>query len=864
VERRVALAGFVTQMLEDPDGALWFPTWGVGLYRAGPQDSVARVFRADPSRRGALPADVIQAAIADEAGNRWFGTNGGLAFVPADAEARGSLDTAFARARDRFRNRVLDEAVSGLWLDGSGRLWVATVGGGLYLQDPGALAFERVFESDETAIRQDDSDGGSLLEDGDAGLWYLVGERLARLDLRDDRRDWIDMAPTDPSWAAIPLTTFSRVAGHRIGLGRKFGHLSTVDAHGLQVRHWPVDAPQPAPREALCGFRDREGRFWYTSYQGLYVDTEGLGHAFDTVVAGHDGRQIGQTPDGDLWFGSWNAGVLRIDGSTGERRVYHPDSADGAGLRGADAHFLAVGPDGDVFVRTSRGMNVWRETEGRWIHPPGAGAPPWHQINDLALAPDGNVWGVDQHRVYRWSPEDNRTLVLDESFGLPDAGYLDVAAPSDGLIYLSTTAGLLRFDPAAIPRPEWPPAVRLTELVLTDARGSRTHSLLGRPAPVLGYREDVIECRFAPLHFGLGGQVAYEYRLSGERGAWIPLEGQPRIVLLDQRPGRYRLEIRGRNAWDQAGPVTTLPLRIRPPWWFTRTAYGGYGLALVLGVVGYNRARLARYRRRQLVLERTVRERTRDIRTERDRSEALLLNILPADIARELKETGQAEARQHEDVSVLFTDFRGFTETAAAMDARELVEEINACFKAFDGIVERFGIEKIKTIGDAYMAAGGLGGPSAEGAHATVCAALAMQAFVRARHAERVSAGRPAFTMRVGIHTGPVVAGIVGVKKFQYDVWGDTVNVASRMESAGAEHRVNCSAHTHALLRDRADLAFEARGEVPVKGKGTLAMWFVDAAPDGGTEPGRGSRRGGLSTAGPTDGAEARQPGLAA
>ena len=215
------------------------------------------------------------------------------------------------------------------------------------------------------------------------------------------------------------------------------------------------------------------------------------------------------------------------------------------------------------------------------------------------------------------------------------------------------------------------------------------------------------------------------------------------------------------------------------------------------------------------------------IQHERERSERLLLNILPERVARELKDHGEAKAREFEHVSILFTDFKDFTTISAGMSAADLVAEIHACFKAFDDIVGGYGMEKIKTIGDAYMAAGGLPDPERGTAAEVVRAALDMQEFIRARKAEREAAGLPAFSMRIGIHTGPVVAGIVGVKKFQYDVWGDTVNTASRMESNGQVDQVNISAATHALVKDDPELVFTLRGELRVKGKGEMEMFFV-------------------------------------
>ena len=227
---------------------------------------------------------------------------------------------------------------------------------------------------------------------------------------------------------------------------------------------------------------------------------------------------------------------------------------------------------------------------------------------------------------------------------------------------------------------------------------------------------------------------------------------------------------------------------------------------------------------------RYVRKTKRIIEKERDRSDNLLLNILPAEVAAELKDKGESEARDFDNVSVLFSDFQSFTETSEKLSAKELVTEINACFKRFDEITQQYGIEKIKTIGDAYMAAGGLHTPRTSEPKDVVKAALEMQQFMLARKAEREAQGQVAFNMRVGIHTGPVVAGIVGVKKFQYDIWGDTVNTASRMETNSQVGKVNISQATYELLKDDPQFVFEKREKIEVKGKGQLQMWFVSHA----------------------------------
>ncbi|MEZ5041016.1 MAG: adenylate/guanylate cyclase domain-containing protein [Saprospiraceae bacterium] len=222
----------------------------------------------------------------------------------------------------------------------------------------------------------------------------------------------------------------------------------------------------------------------------------------------------------------------------------------------------------------------------------------------------------------------------------------------------------------------------------------------------------------------------------------------------------------------------------------------------------------------------SLEEKNKIIENERQRSDELLLNILPESIAAELKTSGKARARRFDEVTVLFTDFKNFTRISELMSPEELVEELDRCFKAFDFIIGQYpDIEKIKTIGDAYMCAAGLSDRRTL-PNSLVKAALEMQEFLDEQKQERMRIGKPFFEARIGIHTGPVVAGVVGVKKFAYDIWGDTVNTASRVESNSESGRVNISETTYNLVRYKFEC--EYRGKVEAKNKGQIGMYFVN------------------------------------
>ena len=206
--------------------------------------------------------------------------------------------------------------------------------------------------------------------------------------------------------------------------------------------------------------------------------------------------------------------------------------------------------------------------------------------------------------------------------------------------------------------------------------------------------------------------------------------------------------------------------------------------------------------------------------------ETLLLNILPEEVAHELKTTGKATPRNYESASILFTDFKSFTSLSEHMSPDEVVKELNICFIAFDEITEKYDLEKIKTIGDSYMCAGGIPTPYDDHVFNIVKASLEMQEFIYQNNQRRADLGLPPWEIRIGINVGPVVAGVVGKRKYAYDIWGSAVNIASRMESNGMPGQVNISSAVYELVKDKYACIY--RGKIYAKNVGEIDMYFID------------------------------------
>ncbi len=268
---------------------------------------------------------------------------------------------------------------------------------------------------------------------------------------------------------------------------------------------------------------------------------------------------------------------------------------------------------------------------------------------------------------------------------------------------------------------------------------------------------------------------------------------------------------------------------------------GGSGIIFVFLIVAIianqykkrTNRKLERQNKQILEQKEVIERRQKELRDEKARTDQLLLNILPATIAEELKSNKRVRPKYYKMVTVMFTDFKGFTTIAANMSPGEIVRELDECFMAFDQIIEKYEesvgrkcIEKIKTIGDGYMCAGGVPVGNETNPIDVVRVALAFVQYMEKRKQEKIAKNEPFFEIRIGINTGPVVAGVVGKKKFAFDIWGDAVNLASRMESSGEAGRINISGETHKYIQDK--FFFTYRGRIQAKNKGEVDMYFVD------------------------------------
>ena len=493
----------------------------------------------------------------------------------------------------------------------------------------------------------------------------------------------------------------------------------------------------------------------------------------------------------NIWIGTANDGLVRYHNGSSERRTTRD------GLASDHIRLLLLDAYQNLWAGTDRGFNLLELDELQ------------EEVIDI--------------RYY--GTEDGFPGIE----AMPNACMLD----TDSSLWFGTTRGTIHFDPRKVLEDPVAPHTRITDLELFHAHPDWvpwSDSLDAEGLPIgleLPYHQNDLTFNYSGLSLAYPEKVRFQYKLEGHDADWSTITAQDHVNFSGLEPGDHTFLVKARNGsgiWNDEPARFTFT--ITPPFWATTAFRVSGGAVLLLGFFGFQRLRDRRSRKARERLERIVATRTQELTEEKHRSDTLLLNILPETTAAELKEFGSAQARSYASCTVLFSDFQGFTVLSEQFEATGIVTELDRFFRAFDRITDTFGTEKIKTIGDAYMCASGVPEPSPTHALDAVLMALEMLTVVDNINALRLADGHPAWPIRIGLNSGPLIAGVVGEKKFAYDVWGDTVNLASRMESSGAPGRVNVTGNV--LKHVEAYVVCEARGKITLKGKGEVESWFID------------------------------------
>jgi class 3 adenylate cyclase len=736
---------------------------------------------------------------------------GGLVLLSRDGAVDRILSTA---------NGLADDWVSEIRVDSQGGVWLAQ-NNGITRFNPGLSLYgksERIEGDVQFMARHD----GALYAGTTSGLFRLkpqpgMAPQFERIGAGKN-------GVTSTVWALMSLEK-DLLAATDQGVFVVLGNQATLipesgrEAYDLSISPRDPDTVYVARQTAVTVLR-RHGSGWTRT-----ADFESPGEGFRTVLEDADG-QVWATTRGNIW---------RFDFRGQSVRSEKFGIAQGVPLGWINARRL----NGRVVFATATGLKRYDQTLKSFVPDPSLGtefSDGSRDVNNIFEGAAGDVWitgerGDGYHGILRrgdghqWRPMPLRRSGISEIYWM--------SADADGTIWAAgADLALYRWEPAIAGDPDHDFHVMTRRVQVSGSKENWYGGVGALNAAKLPWRENSLRFEFAAPFYEEPAEVEYQTLLQGSDNNWSAWSHEITRDYTHLPEGTYRFHVRARTPHGASSEDASLSFGVLPPWYRTWWAYSIYVVFGGFAVWGIVRLRTRQLEEDNRKLEGIVEERTVEVRRQRDeiqvqegRSQSLLLNILPAKVADELKTTGTVQPVGFDDVTVCFTDFVGFTLSSEQMAPGYLVSALNEYFTIFDEIIDRYGLEKLKTIGDSYMFASGL--PEKRASHAVdaVMAALEMVEVVKELGAREDGTG---WNIRVGLHSGPVVAGVVGIRKFAFDIWGNTVNFAARMESSGVAGRVNMSERTWSLMRGLID--GEARGDIRTK-EGREVPMFLAVGP---------------------------------
>lgn len=847
------------------DSTYWVGTdRGAFLLEGGERDMRIKTRIGKGEASGELPHSSVSSVLKDREGRVWFGTDGGglCRLYRADGKIR------FHRYRhqDYISSSLVSDKVLTVREDRSGSIWVGS-NLGLSKFDPKKQNFKTFTSRIIGDKGLNDKNVWAVQEGPDSALWVGTRKGITRIDRAQDEFQHFEPAFEESS-TVDDQSVLSLQVGERVWAGTMDGLYelkkagSPSQAFFEKAPYVPVGEGDPVRGRVYRILREG-GRLLLGTRNGLrtYRSSDGRTRLYDDDsnstlrLSGSVVRDIHRGSDGDLWIATDGGGLDRIQGIgvEGEKdsvlEVHRKDPEDPHSLNSNSLMSIWEGEQGFLWIGTyGGGLNRLDPSTGRVKHYTEKDGLPNNVVYGILGDGEGKLWMSTNRGLCRFDKEKKRFRVFHEEEGLQSNEFNAGAyyrSPSDELFF-GGIEGLNAFYPSKIQKNPYPPELILLDLELFNAPNDPQKGVISGGAIkdggriILSPEQDDITIRFAALHYTRPEKNRYRYFLSGFDKDTVEAGTQRTAHYTNLDPGTYRFEVFACNSdgvWREE--PATLEIVVQAPYWMTWWFQGGLiliGLGAVFLIYRY-RVSLIEEQKRKLEFE--VRRRTQEVtrqkeqiqeqnellEKEKEKVEKLLVNLLPEDTANELKTGGRASARHYRLTTVMFTDFKAFTKIAERMKATELVARLDSYFIKFDHIIERWELEKIKTIGDSYMCAGGIPIRNKTNPIHTVLAGLEIQRYMLEQQERLRERGEEPWELRIGIHTGELIAGVIGIKRYAYDIWGDTVNVASRMESNGEVGKVNISGTTYSYIEPFFECDY--RGKVHAKNKGHIDMYFV-------------------------------------
>ena len=834
---------WVTTLQLDRSGTLWVGTQNNGLYRYDHGTETFQNFRYSASGQNNISHNWVLSIFEDQYGSLWVGTMNGLNLMD-----RGN--GSFSNISQEEPTYLSNYSITSLFEDKSGVFWIGTRDGALNKLVRSTESFTVYQHEPGNPNSISNNHVWAVLEGTEGDVWLGThGGGLNRLD--PDTRQTIRYRhnPDDP--ASISDNFVNDLIEDRRGniwIATTNG-LNRYDAETNRFFHYKYDSENPnsiSSNQITALMEDSEGIIWIgTLNNGLNsYDTE-TGEIRRYKHDANDPESLShnkvwsmyEDSNGNFWLGTHGYGLNRYDRENDSFYHYKYLYGDPTTISDNFINFIFEDKNESLWIGTINGLNRFDPETQQFTRYTTANGLPNNVIYGIIEDDRGHLWLSTNRGIADFNPNTGTSRNYGVGDGLPGNEYRFGASHrgESGRMYFGGINGAVVFESDSIRDNPYKPPVALTNFQIFNRDvGIGEDSFLKESISetrdiLISHRESVFSFEYAALHFASPRHNQYAFKLEGFEDEWQYV-GNRRFTSYTNLPaGKYRFRVKAANkdgVWNETG--STIDLEITPPVWQTWWAYGLYGFmftGFLIGVIQFrvNKEKLKKQRllARKQELEKEVETRTLELAQEKERREELLHSILPGNIADELIAKGKSEPKKYDEVTILFTDFENFTETASSMSASRLVSELNEIFEVFDRILDKNGVEKIKTIGDSYMAVGGVPDLVPDHALRIVRAASEMMSYLKVRNRESSFK----WNMRAGVHSGSIIAGVVGKNKFTYDIWGDTVIIASRMEATGETGRINVSAATRELIKDH--FICEYRGKVHANGKGKLDMYFA-------------------------------------
>lgn len=819
----------VRKIFEDPYNQLWVGTKGGGLNKVTIDEKNLvsfEAFKHNPFVSASLCNDFISDIYLDHSGTFWIATQNGLSKFNQEKQSFYHYTSIFSEP-----NSLPDKNVWSIYKDKNGILWTGTRKG-LSLTNLETGKVEHYNQFNKSPNFQNDQSVICILEDHDNSFWVGTVDGLfnAKRKSENSKLEFTEVQYCIPYFHS--------------GTENKIYALFEDNKHQLWV----------GTRNGLAVLNSNRDEFSFFQYN--INQPKSLSN---NII-----RSIFQDNKGNIWVGT-EGGLNRViqNGKSIQFEVFKNIEGDKNSLSNDAVYAIKEDRFGNIWVGTyGGGLNRFNYASKTFNRIEESQNPIGNVVLSILIDASDKLWIGTNRGLNEYDPVSGTIVQYRENDGLQSDEFNAGAAfaSKDGLLFFGGIDGLNYFNPLKVNTNNFPPKVVISGFHLFNQPTTtlRDHLFKGNIAYLkqikLEYYQNNFTIEFAGLHYSYPEKNEYRYKMDGFDEDWNYVGNKRFANYTNLDPGTYEFKVQSSNIHGVWSATTaSIKIEIVPPFyaslWFRVLA-----LFVILGIILIiYRWRVNVIRTQKRILEYKVRKRTSEVlkqkkeierqkfllEQEKEKTEKLLLNILPSETVEELKVKGKATARSYRLATIMFTDIKNFTRLSEKLRPRQIVQELDSYFVKFDEIIEKYNIEKIKTIGDSYMAVGGIPIRNTSNPIDVVLAGLEIQRYMVEASRKKHELGEPPWDLRIGINTGELVAGVVGIKRFAYDVWGDSVNIAHRMEVGGDIGKVNISGVTYDLIKEFFDCTY--RGKVLAKNKGEVDMYFVDQVKPELSENGEGT-----------------------